>query len=151
MLLNLLTNALKFQTFGIIKVNLELSIEDSQNFLDVEVEDSGIGLTSDEIKRIFTPFGRLNNQKSREMNKLGNGVGLSICKKICEELGGSIEVQSIPNRGSTFSFRVKAFKVYIDLPNKKKKKKRQKSQNTKLINVDEEQDENNSSSNNEEE
>ena len=77
----------------------------------VKVIDFGIGLTKKEQESIFDPFrGSLAGKQSRAMNKHGNGVGLSICKRICESLGGGIEVQSKIGHKTLFTFRMKAFK-----------------------------------------
>ena len=63
-------------------------LQDTGLFISVSVKDSGIGMTPEQAKAVFDPFGK-SNRHAR-----GNGVGLSICKKICEQLEGSIQVQS---------------------------------------------------------
>ena len=60
--------------------------------LEVFVWDQGIGMSEEEAKHCFEPFMKSENAQSRAMNRHGNGVGLSICKQICEHLEGSISV-----------------------------------------------------------
>ena len=103
-LLNLLSNATKFQTQGIILVKArvkEIQQSDKKvHQMQVKIIDQGIGIEKEHLATIFTPF-----QKSLSRGSiLGNGVGLSICKQICEQLGGSISVKSEVNVGSTFTF-----------------------------------------------
>ena len=81
-LLNLLSNAIKSQSKGVITVLPRIKREDEQLFLEVSVEDQGLGLTQEEIKCIFEPFGTFKNRNNRTHQS--NGVGLSICKQICE-------------------------------------------------------------------
>ena len=68
-------------------------------------------MTEQEMQEVFTPFNRSKNTCSTMLNQFGNGVGLSICKKICNELEGDISVQSSVQRGSIFTF---AIRVYFD-------------------------------------
>ena len=68
------------------------------------VKDNGKGLTPDEQEKLFRQFSRLKND-----NKVkGHGLGLSICKRIVERLGGTVAVESIQGEGSTFSFTLPA-------------------------------------------
>ena len=66
----------------------------------VEVQDTGIGLTEEQSKKIFTPF----NQVNTDSKLPSNGVGLSICRQICIELKGNINVNSQKGVGSVFTF-----------------------------------------------
>lgn len=68
----------------------------------VDVIDSGVGISSDNQKKLFKIFGKLAATAS--MNTQGVGLGLIICKNICEKLDGWIKVDSQPNSGATFSF-----------------------------------------------
>ena len=58
--------------------------------MSVQVVDKGIGMSEMDIKNFFTPFHRVNDIQSREKNKNGHGLGLSICKRIAEKLNGTI-------------------------------------------------------------
>ena len=79
------------------------------------VIDNGIGMTEEQLERIFTPF----NESSKRGQYGGNGVGLSICKAICNSLNGHIEAASMPGRGTTVTFSQECF----ILPEKKKRSK----------------------------
>ena len=82
-LMNLLTNAVKFQNSGRIKVKAELTsernLQDTRFFIVLAVEDNGIGIAEEDLGNIFKPF-RMQNRRGIK----GNGVGLSIAKQICE-------------------------------------------------------------------
>ena len=69
---------------------------DNENMLLIEttVKDHGIGILDDEIEKIFEPFWKSENFDSENLNKRGHGFGLSICKQICQSLGGDIEAHS---------------------------------------------------------
>ena len=102
LVLNLASNAIKFQQHGVITVkavilNLQQRLmHDSkdESLLEVTVADTGIGMTPEELQRIFVPFNTTENRVSQSMNPRGHGVGLSICKQICKNLGGDITVKS---------------------------------------------------------
>ena len=82
-------------------------------FIVVKVIDKGIGMTADEIANAFNLFWCSEDTSSKNLNPTGNGVGLYICKQICEGLGGNITVK--PNHadgaGCEFIFSMKAFLV----------------------------------------
>jgi len=111
-LLNLLSNATKFQSTGTIHVTLHIGrkdlMDDKLLTLEVAVKDTGIGMAQTEVDNIFRPFYRSTNTKSRNLNQSGNGVGLSICRQICRCLGGNITVRSKLGNGSTFTFTMDA-------------------------------------------
>jgi len=69
--------------------------------VQISVRDSGIGIEAGELERIFEQFYRVNNELTRKVG--GTGIGLSIVQKIIRRHGGSIDVQSAPGQGSTFS------------------------------------------------
>jgi len=95
-LLNLLSNAIKYNsTQGCITIDSELI--DKQR-LRICVSDTGDGLTKEQIDKLFTSFERLNPK----LNVEGTGIGLVITKKLIELMGGSIGVDSVPSKGSTF-------------------------------------------------
>ena len=133
-LVNLLSNACKFQEKGEIIVaayctqnNDYNSLQERGLMINVVVQDKGVGMSPEKAATIFEPFGSSNN------NVRGNGVGLSICKKICEQLEGEIVVESKEGIGSKFTFRVKAYQarsVETQFSPKKSKKKEKKKQPT---------------------
>ena len=83
-----------------IQVHAEIqSQEYSDNdglFLLVYVKDQGIGMSKEEMKRVFEPFFSSSNTQSKKLNFYSNGVGLSICKQIINSLDGEINVVSKP-------------------------------------------------------
>ena len=92
---NLMSNAVKFTKKG--SVNISLDYRD--NTLTIKVQDSGTGMSEEQMKRIFAPFNRLENADTQE----GFGLGLSIAKALVELLGGRIEVESHVGFGSLFT------------------------------------------------
>jgi signal transduction histidine kinase/FixJ family two-component response regulator len=115
-LVNLLGNAIKFTERGSIELRcrLELNREDRGNaFLRFDVIDSGIGMTSDQIARVFEPFTQADSTTSRRFG--GTGLGLSICKRLSRLLGGNISARSEPGKGSTFTARIRTGAL-VDVP-----------------------------------
>ncbi|MRG72885.1 response regulator [Alphaproteobacteria bacterium HT1-32] len=102
---NLLSNAVKFTEKGeiIVRINC-LSCDNDSARLSVSVSDTGIGLTEDQINRLFTSFSQADGSTTRKFG--GTGLGLSICKRLIELMGGEINVTSEPDIGSTFAFTV---------------------------------------------
>ena len=70
------------------------------------MKDNGLGMDEEAVTRAFEPFSRLGERN--KLHTTSNGVGLSICKRICHQLGGDIEAVSKLGVGSTFIFSVKA-------------------------------------------
>ncbi len=104
-LINLIGNALKFTDKG--EVTLEVKfLEDRGDFsvIAFEVRDTGMGISPEAEQNIFDAFSQADGSMSRKYG--GTGLGLTICKQLCEMMGGSIEVESSPGEGSTFRFRV---------------------------------------------
>jgi PAS domain S-box-containing protein len=98
-LLNLLTNAVKFTEAG--HITLSAALEGSQ--LVFKVIDTGIGMDAEQLARLFTPFQQADGSTTRKFG--GTGLGLAITKRILELMGGEIQVESQPGAGSTFEFR----------------------------------------------
>ena len=102
---NILSNAIKnTPTKGIINIILS----DSDNFVDVIIKDTGIGLTEKEKQKLFKKFGKIERQRiSLEINTEGSGLGLYLSNEIIKLHGGEIKVKSEGrNKGSTFTIRL---------------------------------------------
>ena len=100
---NLLSNAVKFTHSGYVK--LMISVEDSDAVTETllfTVRDTGIGMTQEQIGRLFQEFTQADGSTTRKYG--GTGLGLTIAKKIVELMGGKIWVESEPNKGSSFFF-----------------------------------------------
>ena len=100
---NLVSNAVKFSGGGEVFVAVRQSGEDQ---LEVEVRDTGIGIKSENLARLFLPFEQLDSSISRTFG--GTGLGLSITKQLVDLMDGSIHVSSSYGKGSIFSFSIKA-------------------------------------------
>jgi signal transduction histidine kinase/CheY-like chemotaxis protein len=108
-LLNLLSNAIKFTDTGVVKMIVDIAGEENHEIkLLFEIKDTGIGMTPEQIEKVFEPFKQADSSTTRKYG--GTGLGLSITKHIIELMGGSLRVESSPGKGSKFSF-VLAFPV----------------------------------------
>jgi two-component system phosphate regulon sensor histidine kinase PhoR len=101
-LINLLDNAIKFTPAG---GTVTVDASDLGDRVRIDVKDTGIGIPAKDITRIFERFYRVDTARSRELG--GTGLGLSIVKHIVQAHGGSVAVESIPGKGSTFSFTMR--------------------------------------------
>jgi polar amino acid transport system substrate-binding protein len=102
-LINLANNAVKFTDSGEIVVSSELVKQDQAEItLKLSVSDSGIGLTAEQISRLFQSFTQADTSTTRKYG--GTGLGLTISKRLVEMMGGEIWVESEPGQGTTFSF-----------------------------------------------
>jgi signal transduction histidine kinase len=100
-LIHLLTNALKFTEKGSINLTLRRVDEGNDDFLEIAVADTGIGIKREDQEIIFEDFRQLDGSSSRQYG--GTGLGLGLCKKLAEALGGAIRVSSEVGVGSVFS------------------------------------------------
>jgi len=98
-MINLLDNAVKYSSEG---GSATISAQVVENGLQVDISDTGIGISEADLPRIFERFYRVDKARSRELG--GTGLGLSIVKHIVSAHGGQIRVKSEPGHGSTFSF-----------------------------------------------
>jgi PAS domain S-box-containing protein len=102
-ILNLVSNAVKFTTTGQITIGVRLLNEDEENLtIEFSIMDTGIGIAENKIEKIFENFQQASSGTSRLYG--GTGLGLAIVKQLVEKQGGSIIVKSKINVGSTFSF-----------------------------------------------
>jgi len=105
LLMNLLTNAVKY-TPPDGRVTIRASMRDRK--LTVSVSDTGIGIAPGDLPYIFDRFWRADLARSRTGDRPGAGLGLAISRWIAEAHGGTIEVQSRPGRGTTFTVTLPA-------------------------------------------
>ncbi len=102
-LTNIINNAVKFTESGevVIAVRYMHSIDDEE-IIHFRIQDTGIGMSEDQIGRLFKSFSQADSSISRKYG--GTGLGLAICKRLVEMMGGRIEVESKPKKGSVFHF-----------------------------------------------
>ncbi len=100
-LVNLVGNAVKFTPAGgRITLSARMKVEGKRNFLQVSVADTGIGISREDLPRVFDEFAQVGPPDKEE----GTGLGLAICRRIVTAHGGTIGVKSEPGKGSTFFF-----------------------------------------------
>ncbi|MGH8442203.1 MAG: response regulator, partial [Nevskiaceae bacterium] len=104
-LLNLTSNAVKFTEHGQIVVGVKEVRRDAQRiWLEFSVADSGIGLTPEQLSRLFQAFSQADTSTTRKYG--GTGLGLTISRSLVEKMGGQVEVTSEHGKGSTFRFTI---------------------------------------------
>lgn len=112
-LLNLLSNSVKFSQHGEVVLRVQRSPVSPQpplgECLELAVSDSGIGMSAQQIDQLFLPFQQGESTTTRRFG--GTGLGLSITKRLVESMGGDIRVESVPGQGSCFTVRLP-----LDLP-----------------------------------
>jgi len=104
-LLSLTSNALKFTSLGSVTITVSLEKEGGQEWLRVAVQDTGVGISQQDIPKLFRLFGFL--EESEQLNSNGIGLGLVISKQLVEQFRGQIWCESTLDVGSTFTFTIK--------------------------------------------
>lgn len=99
---NLLSNAVKFTAVG--EVALKLLVDDERHMLNVEVRDTGIGMSPEQQARLFRPFSQADPSISRRFG--GTGLGLALSHRLAQAMGGSLSAHSVAAQGSVFVLRV---------------------------------------------
>jgi signal transduction histidine kinase/DNA-binding response OmpR family regulator len=105
-LFNLLSNASKFTTGGSIEVQVRRLTVDAREWIEFRVQDSGIGMTPEQLAKVFDAFAQADASTTRKYG--GTGLGLTITRKFCEMMDGAIGVESEPGRGTTFTILLPA-------------------------------------------
>jgi signal transduction histidine kinase/CheY-like chemotaxis protein len=108
-LINLLANAIKFTQRGSVRLRVERFDTSLGPGLCFEVADTGIGMREDECAKLFEPFWQADGGSARRFG--GTGLGLAICMRLCDLMGGRIEVESRPGEGSTFQLFLEAVQL----------------------------------------
>ena len=104
-LINLLGNALKFTEKGEVLLRVFPEDDLSGDKLRFEVQDTGIGIAEKDIAALFQPFSQVDSSSTRRYG--GSGLGLSICARLVQLMGGEIGVHSLPGKGTTFWFTIR--------------------------------------------
>ena len=97
-LLNLLSNAIKFTAIGSVTLHVR---QGPEQWLHVQVQDTGIGMTAEQLSRVFTPFAQADASTTRRFG--GTGLGITIARQLVELMHGRLQVSSIPNQGTCFT------------------------------------------------
>ena len=118
-ILNLVSNANKFTEDGEIKISAMLSSQ-SQETLLISVEDTGIGMTSEQTEKLFSNFTQADASTTRKYG--GTGLGLSISKQLAELMGGDISVSSTEGQGSTFTVQLPISAQNSEIQSREQKK-----------------------------
>jgi signal transduction histidine kinase len=103
-LLNLMSNANKFTERGTITVGARQGQENGRGWVTIAVADTGIGMTSEQMSKLFQEFSQADASTTRKYG--GTGLGLAISKSFCQMMGGDITCESEPGCGSTFTIRL---------------------------------------------
>lgn len=103
-LINLLSNACKFTRNGVITLQIKSHATDSRAWIEFIVKDTGMGISENKLEAIFNPFEQADASTNREYG--GTGLGLAITKRLSRMLGGSIDIWSEPNKGTTCKVRL---------------------------------------------
>ncbi len=103
-LFNLLGNACKFTHSGTVQLTVSGETTSQGDFVKFQVQDSGIGMSPEQIDKVFEAFAQADSSTTRKYG--GTGLGLAITKKFCEMMGGTIAVESQPGKGATFTVRL---------------------------------------------
>ena len=103
-LLNLLSNACKFTTAGVVQMHVRSETVKGRRWIVFEIKDSGIGMDPDRVAKVFEAFTQADASTTRRYG--GTGLGLTITRKLCEMMGGEIGVESKIDMGTTFIVRL---------------------------------------------
>ncbi len=105
-LFNLVSNAAKFTHAGEIHVLAERQTMDGSDWIMFRVSDTGIGMSAEQLVRLFQPFTQADASTTRKFG--GTGLGLALTRRFCQMMGGDVTVHSVPNEGSVFTIKLPA-------------------------------------------
>lgn len=103
---NLMSNAAKFTQDGTVSIHARCFTEGEKDWVDVSVSDTGIGMTPEQVDRIFDVFTQADSSTTRRYG--GTGLGLAISRRFAQLMGGDILITSVKDAGSTFTLRIPA-------------------------------------------
>jgi len=103
-LLNLMSNGCKFSENGVVSLTAQNVLVSGEEWLSFEVSDTGIGMSPEQLDKVFKEFTQAEGNTTAKFG--GTGLGLSITKQLVEMMGGSVSVESTVGKGSTFQLRV---------------------------------------------
>ena len=103
-LLNLLSNASKFTDKGVITLAANRAAKNGSDWLTFSIRDTGIGMTAEQMSKLFRAFTQADDSTSRKYG--GTGLGLALTKRFCQMMGGDVRVESEPGKGSTFTIEL---------------------------------------------
>jgi two-component system sensor histidine kinase BarA len=107
---NLITNAVKFTDHGYVLIRTKVEQESDKDYtLSITITDTGLGISPEDQSKLFTAFNQADTSITRRYG--GSGLGLVICKKLCEQMHGRISLTSEINKGSTFTAQIKVAKL----------------------------------------
>jgi signal transduction histidine kinase len=99
-----MSNANKFTERGTISVDAHLEQANGRDWVTIAVADTGIGMTAEQMGKLFQEFSQADASTTRKYG--GTGLGLAISKRFCQMMGGDITVESEPGKGSVFTVRL---------------------------------------------
>ena len=112
-IINLVSNAIKYTNEGVIVIKVSMTRHDYGINLSVSVADTGIGISGEDLEKLFSSFQQVDTRKNRSVE--GTGLGLAISKRLITQMGGYINVSSVYGKGSEFRFVI-PLKVSNDTP-----------------------------------
>jgi signal transduction histidine kinase len=113
-LLNLASNANKFTEKGAVTIAAHQGQENGRDWITLAVTDTGIGMTPEQMGKLFQEFSQASSATASKYG--GTGLGLAISKRFCQMMGGDLTVESEPGRGSTFTIRLEPYPRTRDCP-----------------------------------
>jgi signal transduction histidine kinase len=105
-LFNLLSNAAKFTERGEIALEVSRVTEEDREWIRFRVSDTGIGLTTEQLTKLFQTFSQADTSTTRKFG--GSGLGLALTRSFCQLMGGDVTVSSVPGESSTFTIMIPA-------------------------------------------
>ena len=110
--LNLVGNALKFTETGEVELRVKMEYQAGQSVFIIEVADTGIGISSENLERIFEEFQQADNSTTRTYG--GTGLGLAITRRLARRMGGEVSASSVVGQGATFTVRLPMDLAQVD-------------------------------------